>query len=87
MKSEVVQRWIDWSVSVTRDELSAIPLIDIGCSGLDLDQELHKAWRDGDSELYDGFVKALLESPTDLTVRFAALNAYYQLMEHKRSME
>ena len=86
MRSPVVQRWIDWSVAVTREEFSAIPLID-SCLGRDLEEELHRAWRDGDSELHDGFVSALLESPTDLAVRFAALNAYYHLMEHKRSLE
>ena len=84
----VVQRWIDWSAEVTHDELSAIPLIDRSPDlGRDLEEELHRAWRDGDSELYDGFVGALLENPTDLSVRFAALNAYYHLMEHKRPLE
>ena len=86
MRSPVVQRWIDWSVVVTREEFSAIPLID-SWLGRDLEEDLHRAWRDGDSELHDGFVSALLESPTDLAVRFAALNAYYHLMEHKRSLE
>ena len=87
MRSAVVQRWVNWSAAVTRDEFSAIPLIDSEPAGRDLDQELHRVWRDGDSELYDGFVSALLESPSDLAVRFAALNAYYHLMEHKRRLE
>jgi tetratricopeptide (TPR) repeat protein len=85
MKS-VVQRWVDWSAAVTRDEFSAIPLID-SWLGRDLEEELHRAWRDGDSELHAGFVSALLESPSDLAVRFAVLNAYYHLMEHKRPLE
>jgi hypothetical protein len=38
MRSAVVRRWIDWSGIVTRDELSAIPLIDTW-PGLDLDLE------------------------------------------------
>ena len=88
MSSALVQRWIDWSGTVTREEFSAIPLIDTW-PGLDLDleEELHRAWRDGDSELHPGFVGALLESPMDFAVRFAALNAYDHLMEHKRSEE
>jgi hypothetical protein len=54
---------------------------------VDLHEGLHQVWRYGDSELHAGFVGALLESPTNLAVRFAALNAYYHLMEHKRGLE
>ena len=86
MKSPVVQRWIDRSVAVTREQFAAIPLIDWPVSD-GLEEELHRVWRDGHSELHAGFVSALLESPTDLAVRFAALNAYYHLMEHKRLFE
>jgi tetratricopeptide (TPR) repeat protein len=83
MRAALVQRWIDLSVAVTREETAAIPLIDIS---LVLDEELRQVWQ-GDSELHADFVDALLENPTDLAVRFAALNAYYHLMEHKRGLE
>ena len=75
MTSAVIQRWIDWRI----DSWPAL--------GLDLDEVLHRVWRDGDGELHAGFVGALLQSPTSLAVRFAALNAYYHLMEHKRTLE
>ena len=87
MRSDLVQRWIDLSVAVTREETAAIPLIDENLDLLDVDEELHQVWRHGDSELNADFVRALLESPTNLGVRFAALNAYYHLMEHKRGLE
>jgi tetratricopeptide (TPR) repeat protein len=86
MRSALVQRWIDLSAAVTREETAAIPLIDESLD-LDLDEELHQVWRDGDSRLHADFVGALLASPADLAVRFAALNAYYHLMEHKRGLE
>jgi len=87
MRSDLVQRWIDLSVAVTREETAAIPLIDERLDLLDLDEELHQVWRYGDSELNADFVRALLENPTNLGVRFAALNAYYHLMEQKRGLE
>jgi len=87
MRSALVQRWIDLSVAVTREETAAIPLIDESLELLDLDEELHQVWRYGDTELHADFVGALLESPANLGVRFAALNAYYHLMEHKRGLE
>ena len=88
MRSGIVQRWIDLSLAVTRDETAAIPLIDESLDlNLDLDEELHQVWRAGDSELHADFVGALLESPTNLAVRFAALHIYYRLMEHKRGLE
>jgi len=87
VRSDLVQRWIDLSVAVTREETAAIPLIDENLDLLDVDEELHQVWRYGDSELNADFVRALLESPTNLGVRFAALNAYYHLMEHKRGLE
>ena len=87
MRSALVQRWIDLSVAVTCEETAAIPLIDESLALLDLDEELHQVWRSGDNELHSDFVGALLERPTDLGVRFAALNAYYHLMEHKRGSE
>ncbi len=52
-----------------------------------MDEALHQVWRYGDSELHADFVGALLESPTKLGVRSAALNAYYHLTEHKRGLE
>src|ERR1700733_13229937 len=87
MRSDLVQRWIDLSVAVTREENAAIPLIDENLDLLDLEEELHQVWRYGDSELNANFVGALLEGPTNLGVRFAALNAYYHVMEHKRGLE
>jgi tetratricopeptide (TPR) repeat protein len=54
---------------------------------LDLDEVRRQVWRDGDSELHADFVEALLGSSTALATRFAALNAYYHLMEHKRGLE
>ena len=86
MRSVLVQRWIDWSKTVISDNCSAIPLIDER-PDFDLDEVLHSVWRAGDHELHADFVGALLESPADLAVRFAALNAYYHLMEHKRGLE
>jgi tetratricopeptide (TPR) repeat protein len=87
VRSALVQRWIDLSVAVTREETAAIPLIDESLDLPDLDEELHQVWRDGDSELHADFVEALVENPTNLGVRFAALNAYHHLMEHKRGSE
>jgi tetratricopeptide (TPR) repeat protein len=87
MRSDLVQRWIDLSVAVARDDTTAIPLIDENLDLLDLDEELHQVWRYGDSELNADFVEALLENPTNLGVRFAAMNAYYHVMEHKRGLE
>jgi tetratricopeptide (TPR) repeat protein len=87
MRSDLVRRWIDLSDAVTREETAAIPLIDENLALLDVEEELHQVWRYGDSELNADFVGALLESPTNLGVRFAAMNAYYHLMEHKRGLE
>jgi tetratricopeptide (TPR) repeat protein len=84
MRPDLVQRWIDLSVAVTREETAAIPLIDEKLDSLDYDGELHQVWLYGDYELNAGFLGALLESPSNLGVRFAALNAYYHLMEQQR---
>lgn len=84
MRSTLAQRWINLSIEVTREDTAAIPLID---KRLGLDEELHQVWQTGDSQLHAEFVRILLEDPANLAVRFAALNAYYQLMEHNRGAE
>lgn len=82
MGSGLVETWIAWSrkLLATNDQ---IPLIS-ECLGLwRSDDPLRDAFRNGDDEFYSGFTHAVIENPTDLATRFAALNLYYRLMLHE----
>jgi tetratricopeptide (TPR) repeat protein len=87
MRSELAQQWIRLSRAAISDNSVAIPLIDERLPFGNLDEELHHIWNDGDSDLRADFEAELLSDPSNMAVRFASLNAYYHLMEHRRSQE
>jgi tetratricopeptide (TPR) repeat protein len=82
MGSGLVERWIAWSRELLAKD-DQIPLISESLGSWNGHDLLHDAFRNGDDEFYSGFTSAVIENPTDLATRFAALNVYYRLMVHE----
>lgn len=82
MGSKLVETWIAWSREILATD-DQIPLISEPLGLWRSDDPIHDAFRNGDDEFYSGFTHAVIENPTDLATRFAALNVYYRLMLHE----
>ena len=72
-----VNQWIDVARKLLAKQ-THIPLIDD--SEIDMHGELRKARRTGDDALRAAIDNVLSRDPSDLAVRFVALNVYYRLM-------